>query len=360
VWAHFQYILGLHRLGHEVWFVEEAGWHDSCYDPVANAMTSDPSHGIGVLERLYADFDLPRRWGYRDEDGGWHGIDAEVVAGAFGEADLFLDVGGTSHFPEMAEARVRAYVDMDPFFTQVGQFGGWKIDQYDVLFTYGANTGRDGCSIPAGGHQWRPLRPPVVLDVWDSSPAGAPPPGAAWTTVANWSAYGAVEHGGETFGQKDLEFLRVAELPSTTDVTLELATAGPDVPRELLERHGWRLRDPRAVTSDHWTYRDYIWSSRGEFSVAKNAYVKSRSGWFSDRTAAYLASGRPAVVQDTGLGQELAGPGLVLFSSLEDAAAALAAVEAGYDEHARGARALAVEHFDASKVLVGMLDAAVV
>ena len=357
VWAHCQYLLGLHRLGHHVWFLEEAGGDESCYDPERDEMTSDPTYGAHLLERLAASFGLGDRWGYRDSVGRWHGLDGSDVDRAIAEADLFLDVGGTSHFPEMRHARRRAYVDMDPVFTQLGSFAHPRLDCYDVLFTYGANIGREGCAVPTGGFDWRPLRPPVVLNVWGGS-GRVDRIDAPWTTVAHWNAYGEVEHEGETYGQKDVEFMRLIHLPRRTSHRLEVAVSG-EAPLEQLEANGWRVADPLAISRDPWRYRDYIRSSHGEFTVAKQAYVKARSGWFSDRTASYLASGRPVVVQDTGIAGDLpTGYGLVVFETVEEALAGLDAIEASYEGHCRAAREVAETYFDADVVLTGLLEEA--
>ena len=359
LWAHFHYLLGLHRLGHEVWFIEEAGWEDSCYDPVRDEMTSDPSHGLSVLRRLMERFGLGDHWGYRESGGRWHGLDGEYVDHLIAGADLFLDVGGTSYFPQMRHARCRAYVDMDPVFTQLGGFAHWRLDQYDVLFTYGANVGRHGCDIPSAGFDWRSLRPPVVLDVWDPSECGPVQSDREhWTTIAHWNPYGEVEYGGERYGQKDVEFVRVLDLPGRTRHPLEVAVSGA-APVAELKANGWHVAEPLAISSEFWRYRDYIWRSRGEFSVAKNAYVKTRSGWFSDRTATYLASARPAIVQDTGIGGDLPiGSGLLVFRTPDEAAAALDRVEADYDGHCRAAREIADEYFNADTVLTELLDQA--
>ncbi|MDQ3930958.1 MAG: glycosyltransferase, partial [Chloroflexota bacterium] len=199
--------------------------------------------------------------------------------------------------------------------------------------------------------------PPVVLDIWAPGVEGTRPPGQRWTTVAHWTAYGEVQYGGEAYGQKDVEFMRLIELPKLTPYPLEVAVILDDVPVQAFKSRGWHLREALDISLDPWRYREYIWSSRGEFSVAKNAYVKTRCGWFSDRTASYLASGRPAVVQDTGIGDRLPlGSGLLVFGTMEEAAAALRKVEEDYESHCRAALEIARKYFDANKVLNGLLD----
>jgi len=358
VWAHLHYVVGLDRLGHEVWFLEDAGgWDDPCYDPERRDMTADPRAGLAVLDTLIHDLGLGERWGYRDGTGTWHGPARGLAEDVIAQADLFLDVGGASYFPEMRHARRRAYVDMDPVFAQLGRFGGdERFREYDVLFTYGANIGRTA-RVSTGGLVWRPLAPPVVVDLWaeDRDIDGGAGDGR-WTTVASLGAYGAVEHDGHVYGQKDVELVKFAELPRLANCALEVA-ADPVGALELkLAASGWHVADAPAVSRDPWRYRDYVRRSRGEFSVAKNAYVKANAGWLSDRTATYLASGRPAVVQDTGLPDELlAEGGLLVFRTLPEAAAALHRAEASYEDECRAASALAKRHFDAAKVLDGLL-----
>ncbi len=360
VWAHLQYVIGLARLGNDVWFVEEAGWPESCYDPEQNRMTSDPAYGVRVLTGLLARHGLAEKWAYRDTFGEWHGLPGAQVDEVIAGADLFLDVGGTGYLPQMRYAKRRAYIDMDPAFTQFRAFGAHaRLHEYDVLFTYGGNIGRPRCRVPTLGFAWTALRPPVVLDIWRTS--ALPPPGAPWTTIANWVAYGSCEYEGETYGQKDVEFMRLGDLPARVAYPIEVAVAGDDIPSDVLETNGWRLRDSLAVSRDPWDYRDYLHASRGEFSVAKHGYVTTRCGWFSDRTATYLASGRPAVVQDTGIGEDLpVGNGLLLFRTADEAAAALDTIEADYEAHVRAARVIAERHFDSDKVLAGLLAACIV
>jgi hypothetical protein len=359
VWAHFHYVLGLHRLGHEVWFVEEAGWDEPCYDPVLNTTSSDPKPGLHVLDDLWKRFAIGGGWAYRDESGEWYGHGLGSLSELIAGSDLFLDVGGASHFPEMRYARRRAYVDMDPVFTQLGRFGGdERLHEYDALFTYGTKIGDPTSTVPTGDTEWRPLLPPVVLDVWRDETTPEALPGTRWTTVASLDGYGAFEHDGEIYGQKDVELDRFAELPRRTSATLEIAASGAPAAIENLERFGWRVV-PAMEISDPWRYRAYVRGSRGELSVAKNAYVRARSGWFSDRTATYLAAGRPAIVQDTDVRDDLrSGAGFLVFSTIEEAVATLGSVEDDYLHHAAAARAFAERHLDADRLLDELLEAA--
>jgi hypothetical protein len=358
VWAHLHYVVGLDRLRHEVWFLEDAGgWDDPCYDPDRRDMTADPTAGLAVLDAVMTEFGLGERWAYRDGAGTWRGPAGAIADELMAETDLFLDVGGASYFPEMRRARRRAYVDMDPVFAQLGRFGGdERFREYDVLFTYGANIGRTA-RVPTRGFAWRPLAPPVVVDLW--AQGGRTDDGAIdrrWTTVASLSAYGSVEHDGQLYGQKDVELVKFAELPRLASCELEVAADPAGALETKLAANGWHVADAPTVSRNPWRYRAYVRRSRGEFSVAKNAYVKAQAGWLSDRTATYLASGRPAVVQDTGLPDELlTGGGLLVFRTPTEAAAALHRAEASYDDECRAASALAMRHFDSAKVLDGLL-----
>jgi hypothetical protein len=215
-------------------------------------------------------------------------------------------------------------------------------------YTYGTRIGQPDCPIPTHGLTWKPLRPPVALDLL---PPRFTPGAPCFTTVMSWSPRKPIVRDGVEYGQKDVEFWRIADLPSRVDACLEIALGGK-APYDEIRAAGWRLADAAVVTATPWTYRDYIAQSRGEFSVAVNLEVKTRSGWFSDRTAAYLASGKPAVVQDTGFPADLpCGDGLFAFASIDDAADAIRAVGRDYAHHCRAARRIAEDHLDARRVI---------
>jgi hypothetical protein len=242
----------------------------------------------------------------------------------------------------------------------VERFGAEVLNDYHVHFSYGANIGKPGCTIPTMGIDWLAAVPPVVMELWAGAPqAEDVPADGPFTTVGNWGAYGGVTWNGEHYGQKDEEFLRLIDLPRNTSRRLELALSGaePDV-RERLRSHGWSVRDAgEEVSTDVETYRAYIIRSRGELSVAKNAYVKTRSGWFSDRSACYLAAGRPAILQDTGFTDWLvtSGRGILPFSTAGEAADCLARVDAAYVNHSSAARDVARRVFSHEVVLPRLL-----
>jgi hypothetical protein len=358
--AFFHYLAGLHRLGHHVVYFEESGWPGSCYDPHRKQHSDDPSAGLAALASLLREHDLEIPVCYVERATGqtW-GEDWPRVQERLRDADLLLNVGGVCWLPEFHLCRRRALIDMDPFFTQIGRFGVEGIEHYDVRFSYGRNIGRPGCRIPALGYHWLPTAPPVVCELWRD----LPPPStstAPFTTVANWSAYGAVTYEGDEFGQKDREFMRIVELPRRTSQPLEIALSGADADVHRTFRDaGWRIRDASEVTADLPAYRRYIGGSQGEFSVAKQAYVKSRSGWFSDRSVCYLAAGRPVVLQDTGIAEWLpVGRGVLCFSTLDEAAAGLDAVAADYPGHCRAAKEIGEACFGYRNVLPPLIDKA--
>lgn len=356
--AYLHYVLGLARLGHEVVYLEESGWPRSCYDPFGGTHTDDPCVGLRIVRALLASHGLDARVYYVDRDTrivrGGHRRDVES---ALRKADLLLNVGGVCWLPEFTLCPRLALVDLDPLFTQLGYFGAEGLDQHHVLFTYGANIGSDGCTVPTAGRDWSPTVPPVVPDIWPRAEASDGP----FTTVANWRAYGGVIHRGRHYGQKDEEFLRLLNLPSRTPQRLELALSGAGAQvRQQLRAGGWSVRDAGELDGDMTAYRAYIRRSRGELSAAKHAYVVTRSGWFSDRSVCYLAAGRPVVVQDTGIDAWLpTGRGVQVFDTAEQAADCIAEVNADYTRHRRAATELTRDVFGFDVVLPRLLEAAV-
>lgn len=366
--AYFQYVLGLHRLGHKVLYLEESGWSDSCYDPTERDYGDDPGAGLRVTRALFAAYGLDVPVIYVNRDSGQvEGAERDEVRRALKEADLLLNVGGVCWLPEFRLCRRRALIDMDPLFTQVGRFGAEGRDDYHAYFSYGVNIGRPGCTVPTSGVDWLPTMPPVVPEMWQNAggiqaerDAGGMSEGRVFTTVANWTAYGATIYRGERYGQKDEEFLRLLDLPSLTSQTLELALAGVGAEAwERLRAAGWAIRNAEEVSTDVRAYRAYITGSRGELSAAKHAYVKTRSGWFSDRSVCYLAAGLPVVLQDTGFTDWLhTDRGVLAFSSVEEAADNLERVNVEYQAHRHAAREVAERYFGYRTVLPTLLDRA--
>ncbi|HKP53133.1 MAG TPA: hypothetical protein VJ183_10840 [Chloroflexia bacterium] len=383
--AYFQYVLGLHLLGHKVIYLEESGWPYSCYDPVSQQWLDYPRAGLGIVRRLFDDYHLPVPLCYVDRSTGRvEGMSREALEEEIATADLLLNVGGVCWLPEFASCPRLALVDMDPLFTQVGEFGAklsGSYDVYDTCFSYGANIGQPQCTIPAGGVRWLPAVPPVVPELWENrsecgvrsaecgivapliphSALRTPHSNAPFTTVAHWNAYGRITHDGEYYGQKSDEFLHLLHLPSLTAQPLELALSGADdAVLDELHAAGWSVRDAETeINRSITTYRDYILRSRGELSAAKHAYVRTRSGWFSDRSVCYLAAGLPVILQETGYSDWLpTGGGLLPFSTAEEALSCIERVNSDYEAHRRAARALAYELFSYRVALPRLLEEA--
>jgi hypothetical protein len=353
-----QYIVGFQRLGHDIWFVEKAGYPNSCFDPVRNVMSDDCRYGTAVLNALLSRFDLQDRWCFVDDSGEYHGVSRQRIEDVLASADVFVDMGTHGSWLEQAAgAGLRVLVDGEPGMTQMKMQNlldtGETLPEYDCYYTTGRNIGTEGSSAPAAGRDWRPIFHPVVCDLFPVTP---PPPGAAFTTVMNWQSYEPVNYRGRSYGHKDLEFERFIELPARTSARFEAAISGKTLPLDRLTAHGWTTRDAHDVSISFDAFREYIATSRGEFSVCKNGYVATNSGWFSDRSAAYLASGRPVVQQETGFSAHLpCGEGLFAVRDAGDAAAAIDTIEGDYARHSKRAREIASECLDAEAVLGGFL-----
>ena len=360
-WVRLTWALGLQRLGFNVHFVEQLP-ADHCVDTGGRPAPPQTSANLAWFERVTRDFGLQDKATLLLDDGTTlAGPAREALADTAPDAAALFDISGHLTDPDLlGKIRRKVYVDVDPGFTQLwAAAGDGNLAGHDDFLTVGTNIGAPGCSIPTLGLLWRPVLPPVLLDYW--TPADDTDAPLRFTTVARWrSAFGPIEHEGRLLGLKVHEFRKLLELPSRVPVTCELALdidAADQSDLDALRDNGWAVVDPRAVSNDPLAFRDYVRASSGELSAAQGVYVDTRSGWFSDRTAHYLAAGRPAVVQDTGLRGELAPDrGLVTFKTLEDAADALTRIHADYDAQRAAAREFAVRHLDSDRVLANVLD----
>ena len=346
-WVRLSWVLGLRRLGHDAWLLEEAD------EETAGA-------GRAFFERTVTAAGLePRALLLVAGEAEGRQRAAELA----GEATALVNISGNLRDPELlARFRRRAYVDLDPGFTQIWQAQGLLGDQlsrHDRHYTVGLNLGAADCQVPADGFEWVSLPPPVLLEQWQPQ---EPRRFDRFTTVATWrNALGRPEHGGRTYTLKHHQLRRFAELPARSGLPFEIAL---DVhPAEVeeaerLRRQGWSVIEPAAVAADPSAFQDFVRGSGAEFSVTQGVYVETRSGWISDRTAHYLAAGRPAVVQETGLPSAYRPEaGLLTFSEPEGATDAATQVVADYDRHAAAARAFAETTFDSDEVLGRMLEA---
>lgn len=366
-WQVIQYLEGFRRLGHQVFYLEDTQrWP---YDPVVESVCDDAGPAVSYVATLMSRCGLERAWAYRDvaRGGALHGASEQALARTLRDADVLVNLSGVTVLrEEHLRVPVRIYLETDPVLPQieVAQDRQFTIDflgAHTHHFTYGENFGAPDCGVPVERFRYHPTRPPVILDWW--ADGGSDPrslDGRAFTTIANWRQTGkdVVWNGRTLTWSKDVEFLRLLPLASKVATPIELALAlddGAVLPR--LRDAGWRTRRAGPLSKDIDAYRGYIWSSAGEFSVAKEQNVRLRSGWFSDRSASYLAAGRPAIVQDTGFGCALpVGEGLLPFSSLEQAVSAFEAVLSDYRRHCRAARAIAEEHLRAETVLGTLLE----
>jgi hypothetical protein len=362
-WNRLQYILGLRRLGHDVLFLEEVRPEWSVDAAGQRCAYADSENRRGFLDIMRQFDPLDHACQLYDAGAETTGLSPHALRQFVHDADLLIDISGhvTTDFV-LDGVRRRAYLDQDPVFTQLwnAEYGkDLRFDRYDVFFTVGLNIGTPFSHIPDCNIDWNPTLPPIVLDCWPQRPDT--PPGAPYTTVASLFGYSDLSFRGEWYRTKYDEFRRFADLPQRTnrafEVTLKEFDHHDDQYPPLLRSHHWQIRTS-SVGGDLPSYRDYVAGSRGEIGIAKGAYVKGRSGWFSDRTASYLACGRPAIVQSTGFERRLpTGSGLLCFTDPEQAARAVESVEADYAAHRRAAREFAAEYLDSRNVLDAMLDA---
>lgn len=366
-WDCLAYVDGFRRLGCEVVYLEDTGgWF---YQPRRETFAPDVEANLAWLREALACIDAADlAWAVRAPDGTVHGPAAAAIGAACRGADLFLNVSGACWLrDEYRGARRTAYLDTDPGFTQATlqaadegraseaqRFSAALIRAHDRFLTYAEAIDDPRCRVPRCGLPWRPTRPPIVLERW---PVTVVPAAGRWTTVMSWShGRPAPLIGGEVLGGKDVEMRRFLDLPRRAGMALELATGGRPPMQDLAAR-GWRVVDAYQRSDSLPAYRDYLRQSRGEWSVAKQVYVRLHSGWFSTRSAAYLASGRPVVVQDTGWSDHYPhGEGLLAFSTVDEAAAALRQVERDHARHAAAARALAERELAAERVLARLLE----
>jgi hypothetical protein len=355
------YAVGLRRLGHDVYYFETSSrWP---YDPIRNSRTDDSAYALPFLAEVADSFGFRDRWAYRRSysDKSWFGLDRARAEELLAEADAVLSITGSTRLAEEGLKVGRlVYVCTDPVIHEV-LFAGGNMDirtlvhEHDDIVTFGENIGTSQCPLPPLPRLRARTRQPVLLDLWE---AGAPSKNE-FTTVGNWRQEGRdSEFEGETYyWSKHREYLKFIDLPRRLQQPLELAMGLVQLcsqDRSLLEQNGWHLTDAHTLTAS--SYRDYVRASRGEFTVAKDANVRLRTGWFSDRSACYLAAGRPVITQNTGFGTVLpTGEGLFAFNTMDDILGAFDAVRSDYARHSRAARNIAREYFRAETVLQRLL-----
>lgn len=368
VWQHVHYIVGLQRLGHDVYYIEDSARLP--YNPAIREEGSSPLYAVNFLELLAADFGFDDRWSYcpRYFDGmPTAGLSREKVQQIYREADGILNLCGAQELHDDLLVSDRLfYIDSDPGVEQirVAQGDHATIDylsRHRGLFSFGEHVAIDKFPIPLSGMTWLPTRQPVVTDFWKSE--SPPPARALLTSVVNWNTSDQKDitwNGERYLWSKSREFERFIDAPAKCGETIELAVNMEEpASRARFEAHGWRLRSPYELSVDHRLYRDYLQNSKAEFTVAKDQYVRLNTAWFSDRSACYLAAGRPVVTQQTGFTDYYGNDGgLFAFTSSEEAAEAVKMINTDYAQHSRAAGKLAREVFEAETVLRSLLDRA--
>jgi hypothetical protein len=359
-WVFLQYLLGFRKLGWDVLFLDRLE-PEMSVDAGGQPAAPERSINIRYLDRVFQAFGLGNRYAvFHDGGARTIGLSRERVLEHLARAALVINVNGFFEDREvLSRAGLRAYLDIDPGFAQMWRALGLHdaFQGHDAYLTVGESIGRPECTIPTGRIDWITTPQPVVLEHWPAHHGR----GEAFTSVGSWRGpFGPVEYEGRTYGLRVHEFRRFAQLPHRVREPLEVALDIDDADArdvELLRTGGWHLVDPREVAADPWRYRAYLQGSSAEVMVAKNMYVQSRSGWFSDRSICYLASGRPVLAQDTGFSHYYpVGRGLLGFSTVEEAAEGAERITADHEAHSQAARALAEEHFESSRVLGRLLE----
>ena len=379
-WMHMQIAVGLLRLGHNVYYFETTStWP---YNPILETRVDNTTYSIPYLKKIAAGFGMEDRWAYRcsfSKNKEWVGLSKNKAEDLLANADLVFNVSGSTRFAEEGLKTGRlVYFGTDPVYHEIKYSQGEVetttiIDEHVDVVTYGENIGNPGCLIPPLPRLHAKTRQPVLTDLWKNEQAAR----KEFTTVGNWKQGGRdLVFKGETYyWSKHHEFLKFMDVPKKVNQPIEIAMnlasletikhgIGTDVPSlgletdeySLLTSNGWNLIDAPAFTTDPWSYRDYILSSRGEFTFAKDQNIRLKSGWFSERSACYLAAGRPVITQDTGFGCSLpVGEGLFAFTTMDEIISAFDAINSNYKKHCRAAKGIAEEYFKAETVLQKLL-----
>jgi hypothetical protein len=357
------YLIGLRRLGYDPYYIEDSGrW---VYDPRLNDLSPDASGNVDAVAPVLQAHGFGDRWSFRGNypGGQCYGMTDAQRLRLYREADAFLNVTGAQEIrDEQRACKRRVYVESDPFASQVKVAKGdagmiATLAAHDTLFTFGENLGAPDCGVPLEKFRWLPTRQPVALELWEH----ALPPGTTYNTITTWHNRGKdLEYRGQTwYWTKDREFEKFLELPRKCPARFELAATVDAKVKARLQQHGWQQTDSIEISSGVDRYRGYIQQARAEFTVARDQYVRPNTGWFSDRSACYLAAGRPVITQETGFSTLLpTGKGLFGFNNLDDILRAVDCIESDYEGNCRAARAIAAEYFAAEKVVASLMERA--
>lgn len=359
-WVDMQYLIGLKALGHDVYYLEDIGegW---VYSRELDRSSNEVDHLAKFVEKCFSSVGFEVPWIVRSVNASC-GLAEDDFIDICSRADLLILCAAPLWLwrDEYDRPTRKIFIDIDPGFSQIrleSQNKALKaaLDRCDRVFTIAQRIGAEDCEIPEAGYKWCNTIPPVALSHWP--PASHPSP-TQFTSILNWGGpFENIRYNGKVYGNRDIEFPKFIDLPQKTSQSFQLAILG--VNGEELRKNGWDVVPAASISKDPVTYRDFIQTSRGEFLVAKHGYVEMRGGWFSDRSVCYLASGRPVVMEDTGLEDWLpVGEGILAFKTLEEAAEAIDRVNADYERHCRAARSLAEEFFSADRVLGRLIEIA--
>ena len=372
-WDYIQYPLGLLLMGHDVFYIEDTRLYP-IYQK-AGSQWDDCTECVTHLSTVMNHFGMAERWAYRDEASGkTYGLAENRILEICKTADIFINIScSTVMREEYAEIPARVLIDSDPMFTQIQYIteqsfteGVSKLKElvnaHNFHFTFGENMGAADCLIPDCGINWQPTRQPICLKYWDKTPTLATEK-PIFTTLMNWTAGKNLMYQNEEWGQKDVEFPKIIAIPSLfrdSHFSIVINQTGGkqnNFPETAIKKHGWHIESPEKAAGNWADYQRFINHSFAELSVAKNTYVKARTGWFSCRSACYLAAGRPVITQDTGWSKYIpSGKGLFAFSNQEEAIEAVKQVISEPKVHIKAAKATAKEYFDSEKVLNKMLE----
>lgn len=359
------YMIGLRSLGYDVYYVEDSGrW---IYDAALNDLSPDATPNIKAVAPTLAQHGFAGKWAFRGNypEGQCYGLTVAQLEDLYRDADLFINVTGSQELYEQHfNIPLRIYLETDPVASQIKVAQGDRglislLESHHLHFSFGENLGRPDCGVPVEKFNWMPTRQPVVLELWENRVVTGDR--GRYNTIASWANRGKdLLWKGETYyWSKDREFAKILDLPRRCEAHFEIVARPDEASETLFKAQGWHFREPLDVSRQLPTYLNYIQNARGEFTVAKDQNIRLRSGWFSDRSACYLAAGRPVITQETGFSNIFpVGCGLFGFSTLEDAVTAVEAIESDYPRHCRGAQEIAREYFSAEKVLAYLLQRA--
>jgi hypothetical protein len=366
-WDYLQYVLGLAKLGHDVYYHEDTfKWP---YHPVEEGRVADGTYSASYIEDFFKRYapELCDHWHYLHLREKHFGISAKRFAEVASTADLFLNISGSCSIPQQLSANCKKiFVDTDPGFNQIKMLEKKQqrsktpgfLRSHDRYFTYAENIGSADCLLPDLEVEWMTTRMPVVLDLWEPFARDVPTKESHWSTVMTWSEFKrGLVYKGVNYESKAMEFEKIIDLPQELDLGFTLAMGGQDPPLERFLQKGWNVLSGPVATKTAEQYRQFITKSRGEISASKNVYVALRTGWFSCRSACYLAAGRPVVVQDTGFQSVLPiGQGIRIFRDLKEAVNGIREIESNYEFHAKAAYEIARNYFDSNDVLQRLID----